>query len=39
VYLKGMTKLRSLQIKGTKVTAEGIADLQKSLPNCKIYRK
>jgi hypothetical protein len=30
--------LRHLILGGPKVTSEGVADLQKSLPNCKIYQ-
>ena len=30
--------LRLLALHGTKVTAEGVAKLQKALPNCKITR-
>ena len=32
-----MTKLASLKLNGTKVTATGVAALQKALPNCKIH--
>jgi len=33
-----MTRLRLLGVGGTKVTDAGIADLQKSLPNCRIRK-
>ena len=32
-----MSKLASLKLNGTKVTAAGVAALQKALPNCKIH--
>ena len=38
VHLKGLTNLRRLELTGTKVTAAGVADLQKELPNCKIEK-
>ena len=39
VHLKGMTKLRELRLGlGTQVSAAGVADLQKALPNCKIAK-
>ncbi len=45
VHLKGMTSLVHLRLGNpgqknlsTKVTDAGVADLQKSLPDCKIYR-
>jgi Leucine-rich repeat (LRR) protein len=40
VHLKGLTSLVRLQLgtKNPKVTDAGVADLQKSLPNCKIYK-
>lgn len=34
--LKTLKKLTRLDLTGTKVTAAGVADLQQSLPNCKI---
>jgi hypothetical protein len=34
--ISGMANLRELQRRGTKVTAIGVAALQKALPNCKI---
>jgi hypothetical protein len=37
-YLKGLTKLERLDLSGTKVTDAGVANLQQSLPNCKITR-
>ena len=36
--IKALTNLTSLPLSRTKVTAEGVADLQKSLPNCKISK-
>jgi len=37
MHLKGMTKLRELRLgRGTQVSAAGVADLQKALPDCKI---
>lgn len=36
-YLYGLKKLEGLAIHETEVTPQGIADLQKALPNCKIY--
>ena len=38
VHLKGLTNLQELSLYYTKVTDAGVANLQKSLPNCKIYR-
>ena len=39
LHLKAMTRLRSLLLLGTtKITGAGVADLQKSLPNCKIVK-
>jgi len=38
VHLKGLTQLQYLGLQQTKVTAAGVADLQKSLPNCKIIK-
>ena len=38
VHLKGMAELQWLYLRRTKVTDAGVADLQKSLPNCKIYQ-
>lgn len=40
VYLKRLTKLKLLSIVETNVTAAGIADLQQTIPDCKIeYRR
>jgi len=33
-----MTELQWLYLMGTKVTDAGVADLQKALPDCKIYK-
>lgn len=35
-HLHGLKKLELLDLRDTKVTAEGVSDLQKTLPNCKI---
>ena len=37
-YISPLKDLRQLALHGTKVTAEGVAKLQKALPNCKITR-
>jgi hypothetical protein len=34
--LHGLGSLREIDLSGTKVTGEGVADLQKSLPNCRV---
>lgn len=34
--LKGLTRLKSLNLRGTEVTDAGVAELQKALPNCRI---
>ena len=36
VHLKGLTKLVSINLIGTKVTDAGAQDLQKALPRCYI---
>ena len=38
VHLKGLAKLQTLDLVGTKITDAGVADLQKALPDCKIYK-
>ena len=38
VHLKGLTNLKTLYLTSTKVTDAGIAELQQSLPNCKIKK-
>ena len=38
VHLEGLTKLKTLYLEGTRVSAAGLADLKKSLPICKIER-
>ena len=38
VHLNGLTNLQTLNFSFTKVTDAGIADLKKSLPNCKIHK-
>ena len=35
--LKQFTRLRFLDVSGTEITAEGIAELQKALPNCSSF--
>ena len=37
-HIKGMTSLRKLYLTDTKVTDAGIAELQKTLPNCRIIK-
>jgi serine/threonine protein kinase/Leucine-rich repeat (LRR) protein len=37
-HIIGLDKLTALSLKGTKVTAEGVAKIQKALPGCKIAR-
>ena len=37
-HLKEATQLRVLNVRGAMGTDAGVADLQKSLANCKIYR-
>ena len=39
VHLKGMTDLRSLDLRNTEVTAEGVKALQAALPECRIQWK
>ena len=36
--LKGLKKLEKLDLSNTKVTNAGVKDLQKTLPNLKIYQ-
>ena len=38
VHLKGLTRLETLTLGGTKITEAGVADLKKALPNCKISK-
>jgi len=38
VHLKGLTNLQQLYLEDTQITDAGVADLQKALPNCKIYK-
>ena len=38
VHLKGLTGLQTLGLRGTQVTDQGVADLQKALPNCEIVK-
>ena len=37
-HLKGLTSLRELNVRQTKVTDAGVANLRKSLPKLKITR-
>ena len=37
VHLKGLTKLWGLNLMDTQITDAGVDELQKALPNCKIY--
>ena len=36
-HLKGLSRLTYLNLKGTKVTIQGIKELQEALPNCDIH--
>jgi hypothetical protein len=38
VHLRGLTSLKELYLANSDATEEGVKDLQKALPNCKIYR-
>jgi hypothetical protein len=38
VQLKGLTELQKLILYGPFITDAGVANLQKALPNCKIYK-
>jgi hypothetical protein len=38
VHLKGMARLRSLNLRETRVTDAWVKDLKRSLPNLKVYR-
>jgi Leucine-rich repeat (LRR) protein len=38
VHLKALNNLTHLHLEGTKITAAGMAELQKALPNCEIDR-
>jgi hypothetical protein len=38
VHLARLVNLRNLELQGTQVTAARVAQLQKSLPKCKIVR-
>jgi hypothetical protein len=37
-HLRGLTKLQDLLLQETKVTDAGVAELEKALPNVKVYR-
>jgi hypothetical protein len=36
VHLKGLKQLKNLNVRGTAITIEAVAELQKALPNCDI---
>ena len=38
VHLLGLTNLQTLNLSRTQVTDTGIAELQKTLPNCRIIK-
>ena len=38
VHLKGLSSLQTLDLRFTQITDQGIADLKKALPNCKITK-
>ena len=38
VHLKGLSSLQTLDLRFTQITDQGIADLKKALPNCKISK-
>jgi len=38
VHLKGLTKLRELDLNVTQITDAGVGELKKALPNCQIDR-
>jgi hypothetical protein len=35
-HIKGLTRLRNLSLKDTRVSDEGVKELQEALPNCEI---
>jgi len=37
-HLSGLSELEFLWVHNTEVTDAGVAELQKALPNCKIFR-
>jgi hypothetical protein len=37
-HLKTLSKLKTLSLFGSKVTDDGVKELQKAIPNCKIDR-
>ena len=39
VHLKGLTNLTGFALYATQITDAGFAELEQTLPNCKIYRK
>jgi len=38
VHLKGLSNLKALDLSATRVTDEGVNQLQEALPKCKIVR-
>jgi hypothetical protein len=36
--LKGLTKVRTINLTGTQVTQSGVQELQKALPSAQIHR-
>ncbi|HVC98252.1 MAG TPA: hypothetical protein VND64_31565 [Pirellulales bacterium] len=38
VAMHGLKKLMILDLRGTRVTVEGVNDLQRALPSCRILR-
>ena len=39
VHLRGLTRVKSLNLHNTQVTDEGVKKLQQALPNCRVYRQ
>jgi Leucine rich repeat len=37
VHFKNLTNLQTLSLQKTRITLKGLADLQKAIPNCRIY--
>ena len=37
-YLKPLSNLRTLRLRGTRVTEEGVRDLKQTLPDCSVSR-
>ena len=38
VHLQGLTELQTLELEATQVTDAGVTEIQRTLPNCRIYR-